>query len=96
MKFQNLKIIWTPGANLAFPVILSRNVTVEEYQKHHLPHKKTPRDIEFHDEHGSPLTYQTQHVDNPNDSCNDFYPIHCKQENDNKFSDCTMTVKSLH
>ena len=39
-KFQNLKIIWTPGSNLAFPDILSRNVTVEEYQKHQLQHKK--------------------------------------------------------
>ena len=35
-KFQNLKIIWTPGSNLAFPDILSRNVTVDEYQKHQL------------------------------------------------------------
>ena len=33
-KFQSLKIIWTPVSNLAFPDILSRNVTVEEYQTH--------------------------------------------------------------
>ena len=33
-KFQNLKFIWTSGSNLAFPVILSRNVTAEEYQQH--------------------------------------------------------------
>ena len=83
-KFQNLKIIWTPGSNLAFPDILSRNVTVEEYQKHQLQHKKIPRDIEFYDEHGSPVTYRIQHDDNPNDTCNDFYPIHCQQGNDNK------------
>ena len=83
-KFQNLKIIRTPGSNLAFPDILSRNVTVEEYQKHQLQHKKIPRDIEFYDEHGSPVTYRIQHVDNPNDTCNDFYPIHCQQGNDNK------------
>ena len=44
-KFQNLKIIWTPGSNLAFPDILSRNVTLECYQKHQLQHKKIPRDI---------------------------------------------------
>ena len=44
-KFQNLKIIWTPGSNPAFPDILSRNVTVEEYQRHQLNHKKIPRDI---------------------------------------------------
>ena len=49
-KLRNLKIIWTPGSNLAFPDILSRNVTVEEYQeyqKHQLQHKKIPRHIEF-------------------------------------------------
>ena len=83
-KFQNLKIIWTPGSNLAFPDILSRNVKVEEYQKHQLQHKKITRDIEFYDEHGSPVTYRIQHDDNPNDTCNDFYPIHCQQGNDNK------------
>ena len=33
-KFQNMKIIWTTGSNLAFPDILSRNVTVEEYHMH--------------------------------------------------------------
>ena len=83
-KFQNLKIIWTPGSNLAFPDILSRNVTVEEYQKHQLQHRKIPRDIEFYDEHGSPVTYRIQHDDNPSDTCNDFHPIHCQQGNDNE------------
>ena len=82
-KFQNLKIIWTPGSNLASPDILSRKVTVKEDQKHQLQHKKIPRDIEFFDEHGSPVTYRIQHDDNPNDTCNDFYPTHCQQENDN-------------
>ena len=83
-KFQNLKVIWTPGSNLAFPDILSRNVTVEAHQKHQLQHKKIPRDIEFYDEHGSPVTYRIQHDDNPNGTCNDFYPIQCQQGNDNK------------
>ena len=83
-KFQNLKIIWTPGSNLAFPDILSRNVTIEEYQKHQLQHKKIPRDIEVFDEHGSRVIYKIQHEDNPNDSCNDFYPIRCQQGNDEK------------
>ena len=84
-KFQNLKFIWTPGSNLAFPDMQNRNVTVEEYQKHQLQHKKIPRDIEFYDEHGSPVTYRIQYDNNPNDNCNDFYPIHCQQGNDNKF-----------
>ena len=35
-KFRNPKNIWTPGSNLVFPEILSRNVTVEEHQKHQL------------------------------------------------------------
>ena len=84
-KFQNLKIVWTPGSNLAFPDILSPNVTIEEYQKQQIQHKQMPRDIEFCDEHWSPVTYRIQHDDNPNDTCNDFYPIHCQQGADNKF-----------
>ena len=83
-KFRNLKIIWTPGSNLAFPDILSRNVTVEEYQMHQLQHKRIPRDIEFFDQHDIPVTYQIQHEDNPIDTCNDFYPIKYKRGNDEK------------
>ena len=83
-KFQNLKIIWTPGSNLAFPDILSGNVAVEEYQMHQLRHKSIPRDIEFFDEHATPVTYQIQHEDNPNDTCNDFYPIKYKRGNKEK------------
>ena len=83
-KFENLKSIWTPGSNLAFPDILSRNVPVEEYQKHQLQHKKKARDIEFYDKQGCPITYRIQLDDNHNDTRNDFYPIHCQQGNDNK------------
>ena len=57
---------------------------MEDYQKHHLQHKKKPRDLEFYDEHGSPVTYRIQHDENPNDTCSDFYPIHCQQEKNNK------------
>ena len=32
-KFHNLKIIWTPGSNLAFPDILSPNVTLSDINK---------------------------------------------------------------
>ena len=83
-KFQNLKIIWFPGSNLAFPDILSRNVTIQEYQKHQLKLMKIPRDIEFLDENGSPVTYRIPDADNPNDTCNDFYPIPCQHGNDKK------------
>ena len=83
-KFQNLKIIWTPGSKLAFPDILSRNITIEENQVHQLRHKRIPRDIEFFDEHGTPVTYPVQHEDNPNDACNDFHPIKYKRGNEGK------------
>ena len=48
---------------------------------HQLRHKRIPRDIEFFDEHGTPVTYQIQHEDNPNDNCNDFYSIKYKRGN---------------
>ena len=83
-KIQNLKIIWTPGSNLAFPDILSRYVTREEHQKHLLHNKKILGDIEFYDEHGSPVTCRIQHDDNPNDTHKDFYLIYCQRRNDNK------------
>ena len=83
-KFRNLKIIWTPGSNLAFPDILSRSVSLEGYQKHQLQHKKIPRGTEFFDEAGNPIFYKTQHEDNPHDTCNDFYPIHRQQRNEEK------------
>ena len=81
-KFQNLKIIWRPGSNLAFPDILSRNFRAEGYQMHQLRHKLIPRDMEFFDEHRTPVTYQIQHEDHPNDICNDFYPIKYKRGNE--------------
>ena len=40
--------------------------------------------MEFYDEHGSPVTYRIQHNDNTDDTCKDFYPIHCQQGNDNE------------
>ena len=83
-KFRNPNNVCTPGSNLAFPGIHSRNITVEEYRKHQLKHKKIHGDIDFYDERGSPITYSIQHDDNRNDTCNDFYPIHCQQRNNNR------------
>ena len=51
---------------------------------HQLRHKRIPRDIELFDEHGTRFTYQIQQEDNPNDTCNDFYPIKCKHGNEEK------------
>ena len=74
-KFPNLKIIWTPGSNLAFPDILSRNVSIEEHKKHQLSHKILPNDIHFFDEHGTQVHYKIKHEENDETSKNDFYPI---------------------
>ena len=51
---------------------------------HQLRHKRIPRDNEFFHEHGTLVTYQTQHEDNPTDTCNDFYPIKYKRGNEEK------------
>ena len=75
-----MKVIWTPGSNLAFPDILSRNLTIDEYQHHQLQHKKLPRGIQFFDEHAQQITYKISHdYTSAAESCNDFYPIHCQQ-----------------
>ena len=49
-----------------------------------MQHKRIPRDIEFFDENGTPVTYQIQHEDNPNDTCNDFDPMKYKRGNEKK------------
>ena len=95
-NFQNLKIILTPGSNLSFPDILSRNVTLEEYQKHQLQHRKLPQDIEFFDENGNPMIYKIQHKDNPQDTCNDFYPIHRQQGTEEKILRLQNDAKKLY
>ena len=76
-KFQNLKIIWTPGKNLPIPDILSRNVTNNEQKKYQLTHKEIPKDIEFLDSLGNTVKYSIEHTDDPNATQNDFYPIIC-------------------
>ena len=73
-KFHNLKIIWTPGSNLAFPDILSRNVTLSEANKLQLQHKEIPHDISFYDQDGIKVHYNIKHEEQ-NASYNDFYPI---------------------
>ena len=67
-----------------FPDTLGRKITVEEYQKRQLQHNRTSEEIEFYDQHGSPVTYRNQHDDNPSDNCNEFYPSCCPQKNDNE------------
>ena len=83
-KFHNLKIIWTPGSNLAFPDILSRNVTLSEANKVQLQHKEIPHDISFYDQDGLKVHYTIKHEEEQNASHNDFYPIICQQGNTRK------------
>ena len=75
----NLKIIWTPGSNLAFPDILSRNVTLSEANKLQLQIKEIPHDISFYDQDGLKVHYTIKHEEEQNASYNDFYPIICQQ-----------------
>ena len=83
-KFHNLKIIWTPGSNLAFPDILSRNVTLSEANRLQLQHNEIPHDISFDDHDGQQVHYTIKHEDEQNASYNDFYLIICQQGNTKK------------
>ena len=80
-KFHNLKIIWTPGSKLAFPDILSRNVTLSKANRLKLQHKEIQHDISIHDRDGHKVHYTIKHEDEQNASYNDFYPIICQQGN---------------
>ena len=60
-QFQNLKIIWTEGENLAFQEILSRNVSLKYLDKYQLKHKKIPKDIQFYDESDNEEKYCVLH-----------------------------------
>ena len=83
-KFHNLKIIWTPGRNLVFPDIPSRNVTLSEANRLKLQHKKIPLDISFYDQDGHKVHYIIKHEDDQTASYNDFYPIICQHGNTRK------------
>ena len=81
-KFHNLKIIWTPGSNLTFPDILSRNVTLSDINKLQLQRKEIPKEISFYDEKGDQMHYTIKHEDIQDISCNDFFPIICQHGNE--------------
>ena len=84
IKFLNLKIIWTPGSNLAFPDILSRNVTLSEANKLQLQHKENPHVLSFFDQDGHKVHYTIKHEEEQNATYNDFYPITWQQGNTRK------------
>ena len=80
---------------MAFPDILSRSVTVEEYQKHQLKHRKKPRDIEFYDEHGSPVIYNNTMTTLTTFATTFTHSI-ANKETIIKFSACRMMVTTSH
>ena len=69
-----MKIIWTEGKNLAFPDILSRNVSIKDLDKYQLKREKIPKDIKFYDESGNEEKYFVM-LDNEKGQKNDCYPI---------------------
>ena len=62
-NFQNLKIICTEGKNLAFPNLLSRQVSQEEARKFQIEHKTVPKDIRFYKLDYKPINYSILHCD---------------------------------
>ena len=74
-KFQNLKIIYTEGKNLAFPDLLSRQVPIEEAKKFQIEHKTIPKDINFYTSDLKPVSYSVLHKEDKTNSSNDSYPI---------------------
>ena len=71
-KFHNLKLIWTPGSNLAFRDILSRIVTLSGANKLQLQHKEIPHDISFYHQDGHKVHYIIKHDDEQHASQNEF------------------------
>ena len=76
-QFTNLQIIWTPGKNLAFPDLLSRNVSLKDLNGHQLAHKEIPKDIRFFNQSGHEVQYLIDHNSPADDGNDDFYPIVC-------------------
>ena len=74
-QLTNLQIIWTPGKNLAFPDLLSRNVPLKDLNGHQLVHKEIPKDIRFFKESGHEVQYLIDHNSSADDGNDNFYPI---------------------
>ena len=77
-KFNNLKIIYTPGSNLAFPDLLSRNLTIADIKKYQLEHKTIPNDIKLILDNGEQICYSVLHKDDNNIFQNDCYPVNAQ------------------
>ena len=75
-QFQKKKIIWTPGRSLAFPDILSRNVTITDIKKYQKKHKHIPKDNKFYDDQKKEVKNFIEHDDEGLSSI-DFYSVFC-------------------
>ena len=74
-KFQNLKIIYTEGNNLAFPNLLSRHVPIKETKKFQIEHKTITENISFYTSGLKPVSYCVLHKKDKTNSSKDSYPI---------------------
>ena len=73
-KLQNLQIIYTEGKTLAFPDILSRNVSLADAKLYQLEQKVIPQDIKLYVS-GKEVNYSVLHQDDKDATANDCYPI---------------------
>ena len=76
-QLTNLKIIWTPGNDLAFPDLLSRNVSLKDLTGHQLVHKEIPKGIRFFNQSGYEVQYLLGHKSSADDGTDDIYPFVC-------------------
>ena len=74
-QFTNFQILWTPGKNLAFSDLLSRNVSLKDLNGHHMAHKEIPKDIRFINQNGHEVHYLIDHHSSADDGNDDFYPF---------------------
>ena len=94
-KFQNLKTIWTKRSILAFPDILSLNVTLEETKNLRKLHQEIPQDISFYDEFGSKVQYAIEHNDDGHVATMIFSLSFAKRAKIKGYSILRMTEKNM-
>ena len=76
-QFTNLQIFCTPGKNLAFADLLSRNVSLKDLNGHQLAHKELPKEIRFLNQNGHEVQYLIDHNSPADDGSDVFYPFFC-------------------
>ena len=74
-KFNDLKIIYTPGSNLAFPGFLSQNLPINDFKKYQFERKTIPNEIKFILDNGEQICYSVLHKDDNNKYQNSCYPV---------------------